>query len=72
MTVCYNKLWQMCVEKGIKPSFFYSRKKAGQFYLSESTLYELRKNSPVSMRTIDILCSYFKCQPCDIMEFVND
>lgn len=71
MTVRYNKLWQMCVEKGIKPSFFYSDKDS-PFYLSESTIYELRRNSPVSMKSIDILCSYFKCQPCDIMEFVND
>lgn len=69
MTVSYNKLWQLCVERDIKPSLFYNDKNS-PYFVSQSTFYEMRKNHPVSLQVIDTLCSYFKCQPCDIMEFI--
>lgn len=64
MTVNYGKLWQLCVERDIKPS-----KLIDDGVVGKSTVYEMQKNSPVSLQVVDKLCSYFKCQPCDIMEF---
>ena len=64
MTVNYGKLWQLCVERDIKTS-----KLIEDGVASKSTVYEMQKNNPVSLQVIDKLCSYFKCQPCDVMEF---
>lgn len=65
MTVSYGKLWQLCVERDIKTS-----KLVEDGVIGASTLYEMHKNSPVALQMIDKLCSYFKCQPDEIMEFV--
>ncbi len=65
MTVNYGKLWQLCVERDIKTS-----KLIEDGIMGKSTLYEMQKNNPVALQVIDKLCSYFKCQPCEIMEFV--
>ena len=65
MTVSYGKLWQLCVEHDIKTS-----KLIEDGVMGKSTLYEMQKNSPVALQVIDKLCSYFKCQPDEIMEFV--
>ena len=65
MTVNYGKLWQLCVERDIKTS-----KLIEDGVASKSTVYEMQKNNPVALQVIDKLCSYFKCQPCDVMEFV--
>lgn len=69
MTIHYGKLWQMCVEHDMKP-YDFSSDKNSPYYLSRSTIYEMLQNHPVSLQAIDSICSYFKCQPCDIMEFV--
>ena len=69
MTVNYGKLWQLCVEHDIKPSFFYSDKES-PYFVCKSSIYEMQHNRPVALQVIDTICSYFKCQPCDIMEFV--
>lgn len=69
MKLKFGKLWQMCTERGIKPSFFYSDKES-PCYISKSTVCEMQHDNPVALQVIDKLCSYFKCQPCDIMEFV--
>ena len=65
MTVNYGKLWQLCVERDIKVSRLIEDGVA-----SKSTVYEMQKNNPVALQVIDKLCSYFKCQPCEVMEFI--
>lgn len=70
MTVNYNNFFRLCVEHDIKPSFFYSNKDSPHF-ISRSTIYEMSLKHPISLQVIDRLCSYFKCQPCDIMEFTK-
>lgn len=65
MTVSYGKLWQLCVERDVKTSALIE-----DGVMGKSTLYEMQKNSPVSLQVIDKLCSYFKCQPDEVMEFV--
>lgn len=39
--------------------------------LSSQTLHAMRNNHNISLSVIDKLCTYFNCQPCDIMETVN-
>ena len=65
MTVSYGKLWQLCVERDVKTSALIE-----DGVMAKSTLYEMQKISPVSLQVIDKLCSYFKCQPCEVIEFV--
>ena len=66
MKIFYGKLWVKCVEEGISKTALFS--KVG---LSTQTLNAMSNNNNVSLKTIDKLCSYFKCQPCDVMEFLE-
>ena len=40
--------------------------------LSEGVLTSLRKKEPISWRNIETICKLLKCQPGDIMEYVED
>lgn len=40
--------------------------------VSQKTLTALRKNDPISTKTIDTLCCLLKCQPGDILEYIED
>lgn len=40
--------------------------------ISSATLANMSANKGVSTETIGKLCSYLKCQPEQIMEFIND
>ena len=62
MILTFNKLWRMCVEKDIAPTVLFS-----SCGISTQTLYEMRHNNPVSLATIDRICTFLHCQPCDIM-----
>ena len=39
--------------------------------ISQTTLYNIRHNKPISSTTIDVICSLAKCQPGDILEYVE-
>lgn len=63
----YDKLWKLCENKSInKLSLFI------ELGMSTQTLNQMRNNKTVSLKTIDKLCTYFNCQPDDIMEVDND
>lgn len=71
----FNKLWALCAENDIAPTVLFEK-----LGLSTQTLFTMRpakegaeyktrqQKGNVSLQTIDKICSYFKCQPCDIME----
>lgn len=40
--------------------------------LSQSTVDAIRHNRPISMATINAICKLAKCQPGDILEYVED
>lgn len=40
--------------------------------LSQSTLVAIRHNRPISTKTIDTICRLAKCQPGDILEYIED
>lgn len=67
MRIYYGKLWARCVREGISKSLLFSK-----LGMSSQTLYVMSQNGSVSLKTIDKLCSYFKCQPSDIMEFLPE
>lgn len=64
MSVNFGKLWAKCVEESISPSRLFR-----EVNLSTQTFFEMRNNRTVSLKTIDKICTYFKCQPDEIMEF---
>ena len=39
--------------------------------ISQTTLYNIRHGKPISSTTIDVICSLAKCQPGDILEYVE-
>ena len=39
--------------------------------LSRQTLYSMKKGYGISLSTIDKICTFFKCQPYEIMELCN-
>lgn len=40
--------------------------------IGQATMQALRHNKPVNLRTINALCRLLKCQPGDILEYVED
>ena len=66
MPLCYNKLFQLLKQKGLKK---YDLRKGK--VISMSALESLRTGKHhVDTRTIEKLCAYLNCQPGDIMEYV--
>ena len=67
MDVCYNKLFKLLIDKGLKKSDVLN---AG--IISKGTLNRMNGNKYVSLEVIDRLCNYFKVGITDIIEFVPD
>lgn len=68
MPMVYNKLFQLMKERNIT-MYALRRDKV----IGTETLEKMRKGiGHVDTRSLEKLCSYFKCQPGDIMEYVED
>ena len=65
--ISYKKLLDLLYYKGIKKTEF-----AKDLGLSSSTLAKLSKNEVVSLEIINRACRYLKCQPGDILDYVED
>lgn len=65
MTVNYNKLWKLLIDKGMSRS---ALKTAAQ--MSPNTLAKLGKNETVSMDVLLRICTVLNCDIGDIVEFV--
>ena len=63
MDVCYNKLFKMLIDEGVKKGEF--RKKVG---ISEGTLSKLSRNENVSMDVIVKICREMNCTVDEIMD----
>ena len=63
MDVCYNKLFKLLIDKGLKKGEF--RKKVG---ISEGTLSKLSHNENVSMDVIVKICRELECTVDDILD----
>ena len=67
MTVSYNRLWKLLIDKGITKTEM--RKKAG---ISTSVLAKMGKNETVSMDTLGKITITLHCGVDDIVQFVAD
>lgn len=67
MSIRFNKLFSLMSEK--KLTTYRIRK---ENIMGQATLQSLKRNEPVSTETINTLCQVLKCQPGDIMEYVDD
>lgn len=67
MTLSYNKLWKLLIDKGMKKMELRDR-----ISISNSTLAKLSKNEPVAMSVLEKICEALDCQIGDIVEYVPD
>jgi len=66
MRLNYNKLFKILKERNISKTTL--QKKIG---ISSTTMAKLSKNEPISMKVLEDLCIYLKCQPGDLLEIVD-
>ena len=67
MDVCYNKLFKLLIDKGLKKSEF--AKNAG---ISAPTLAKLGRNETVSMEVIIKICRYLECSAGDVFDVLPE
>lgn len=67
MAVSYKKLYHLMIEKDITSPQL--QKQAG---FSGNILTRLRRNSYVSLQSIETICKVLDCKIDDILEFVPD
>ena len=67
MKVCYNKLWKLLIDKGMKKSQL--RVAVGA---SKSTFAKLGKNENVTLPVLLDICEYLNCDFGDIMEYKKE
>ena len=65
MNVCYNKLFKLLIDKGLKKTDL--RLATG---ISPNTLTKLSNNEYVSMEVLTKICRVLQCDVGDIMEVV--
>ena len=67
MAICYNRLWKLLIDKGLKKTDLKAIAN-----ISNSTLAKLGKGEYVSMETIERLCRALDCNVEDIMEITSE
>lgn len=65
MSVCYDKLWKILIDKGMNRTDL--KKMAG---ISFNVLAKMGKGETVSMESLYKICLVLNCNIGDIMEFV--
>lgn len=67
MPISYSKLLKIFEERGINT---YTIKKEG--IIGQASWKKIHEGGHIDTRTIEKLCEYLKCQPGDIIEYVED
>lgn len=67
MDVCYNRLFKLLIDKGLKKTEF--ARKVG---IGQNTLAKLSKNEYVSMEVLVKICRGLDCQIEDIVEVLKE
>ena len=67
MSVSYNKLWKLLVDKKMSKADL--RKAAG---IAPNTMTRLRRDEEVTLTVLRKICTCLNVDIGDIMEFVND
>ena len=67
MAVCYNKLWELLIDRNMKKKDL--RLATG---ISTTALAKLGKNEHVSTEILTKICKALECDLCDIVELVKE
>lgn len=67
MSISYNKLWKMLVDRNMNKTELRTQAK-----ISTNAIAKMGKNEPVSMDTMDKICKVLRCNIGDVMDFVAD
>lgn len=67
MTISYNKLFKLLIDRGQKKTEF-----AKAVGLSSNTLAKLSKNEYISMEMLLKICKYLECTVDEIMDILPD
>jgi len=67
MSVSYNKLLKLLIDKGLKKTEF-----AKEVGISANTLAELSRNELVSMDVIVRICRHFECSVDDVLDILHE
>ena len=67
MTICYNRLWKLLIDKGMKKKDL--QRVSG---ISSASVTKLAKNENVNTEILQKICSALKCDICDIMEMMDE
>lgn len=67
MSVSYNKLWKLLIDKNMKKQDLQQLTK-----LSKGTITKLGKNEDVSTATLRKICLHLECNVEDIVEFTKE
>lgn len=65
MTISYNKLWKLLIDKGMKKGELQKRAQ-----ISASSIAKLGKNENVNTDILIKICTALECELSDIMELV--
>ena len=65
MTISYNKLWKLLIDKGMKKGELQKRAQ-----ISASSIAKLGKNENVNTDILIKICTALNCELNDIMELV--
>lgn len=65
MKVCYNRLFKLLIDKGLKKTEF-----AKQVGIGQNTLAKLSKNEFVSMEVLVKICRGLNCNIEDVVEII--
>ena len=63
MTVCYNKLWKLLIDKDLK-----KKDLQGITGIASSTITKMTKNKYVSLEVLERICKHLNCNIDDIIE----
>ena len=67
MSVCYNKLWKLLIDKNMNKTDL--RLAAG---ITTTALAKLGKNENVNTEILAKICKVLECGVDDVMEFIPD
>ena len=67
MSISYNGLWKLLIDKNLKKGDLIER-----LEISSSTIAKMTKNEAVSLRILEKICRELDCDFGDIVHYVKD
>lgn len=67
MSISYNGLWKLLIDKNLKKGDLIER-----LEISSSTIAKMTKNEAVSLRILEKICRELDCDFGDIIHYVKD